>query len=167
MKRSLSMHARIFAPFLAVLLVMTLLVTPRVSNAAGPSNCTECNYGCGVLSTSHTAPITAEGPLGSVHTNCIDIGEACAHPPCSAALQTFDLQQALILAGTDGALDLETARSLLNEYPGSLKFNAARGALQIVGCSPGTVIAHIPVSEAAAGTLAAEAPTSIPEGAHS
>lgn len=146
---------------------MAFLATPRISSAAGPSNCTDCSYGCGVGSTSHTAPITAEGPLGSVHTNCIDIGEACAHPPCSSAQQTFDLQEALILAGSGGRLDLQTARSLLDEYPTALTFNASRGALQIVGCSPGTVIAHVPLSGDAAAALASSDQVSIGMVAHS
>jgi hypothetical protein len=167
MQLSLAVPTRVITPLFALLLTMAFMATPKASSALGPSNCTECMYGCGAGSTGHTAPITEGGSLASVHSFCIDIGEQCAHPPCASALQTVDLQNALILAGGNGRLDLTSARSLLDKYPDALEYNATRGALQIVGCAPGTVIAHIPLSDAAADALAAEATSSTFEAAHS
>ncbi len=123
-----------------------------VSAPFGELNCGEC-FTC-IPTTYHRAPVVEDGTLTSLHAYCIET--ACAHPLCGTASlpvspsRTAELQTLLASAA---AGDVDAVRSLLRNHSDRVRLNIERMALQVSGCSPQVIIAHLPLAAGATASL--------------
>jgi len=122
--------------------------TARANAAPEESGCVDCqSSGCDV--TQHTAYIVGLASYGGgAHTGC-RVGWSCegSHPGCAALAnpEEFDSLRTALAAVESGA-SADTL-GLAMAFPTKVHLNRSRHALQVEGCSPAFLLAHIPLSE--------------------
>lgn len=136
----------------APLPVSATLMNPFPIVAAGCSDCVGCIGG-------HLAPEGSD--QGGIHGWCMQIAGCTGHSTCTSEGGGYEepggeeLLYALVMSALNG--DHGAVEVLLAEFPARAYLNAARRALQVTGCTPGTVLAHVSLSEQAYAYLSGSA----------
>lgn len=115
----------------------------------------DCNATCELICEgdpgSHKAPPAsgAEAWVRNPHTYCVGLQACSGHPECERISKAnpnldFDRLENLIRLVADGSD--AAATQLQSEFSGIVAYNSDRHALQVYGCEPGVVTAHLPLN---------------------
>lgn len=128
----------------------TLLLDPLPTAWGSP--CVDCTV-CGI--SGHKAyggdeTSWFERGFGE-HSSCLETGSCGFHHPPTCMVSKQEEQQELLevledLRASLLAADWASVRALIERRPAWVRYNAARGAIQALGCHD-RVLMHIPVSE--------------------
>lgn len=111
----------------------------------GPTDCNKC-VKCGPNDQGHKVE-TGGGPLTATAHTCEERDPCDHHSVCEDAL-AFEEMDAIRRAVQTENVHLVARK--LKEHPAQFVYNAARRALQLIGCD-GKVVAHFPWAEGLLG----------------
>ena len=110
-----------------------------------------CDYECestGCVGSTYHKNVFGEKNNGPSH-GCINVdNNPCPHATCASSLTPSELQVLLVAVAAN---DAESMRAFLRRSQVSL--NARRAAIQVAGCTKGSVLAHIPLTASQVGVL--------------
>lgn len=122
------------------------------ANFIGPSSCVTCST-CGLSTIRHVADYDADGANKNAHSWCMDFPPCSGHPLCGATQVATERALKDVLSKAFRG-DSVAIRELFRELPEQVRFNGQRVAVQVVGCKPDVIMAHLPLSPVQVAAIA-------------